>query len=140
MRPETLRRLVWMIAIAGWAALLVRLFLTANEYQGEFFKIQWDFDVFYYAAKAHSAGLNPYDPSQLRELAGVESWDPRSFVFAYLPISIFLFKPFTWLSLEHASYTYFLIKCGLLVYLFCLWQAKFLENSSDPFFAIFCLL
>jgi hypothetical protein len=140
MRAEIVRRLVWLISVAGWAAVLMLLFLTAYEYQGEYYKIQWDFDVCYYAAKAHSVGLNPYDPSQLRELAGVESEDPRSFLYSYLPLSIFLFKPFTWLSVEHANYAYFLIKCALLLYLFFLWQINFMENPSDPFFLVFCLL
>ena len=89
MRSETMRPLIWLIPIAGWVAVLVRVFLTANDYQGDFYKIQWDFDVYYYAAKAHFAGLNPYDPSQLLELAGVgdHALDRFSFLTFRFPFS-----------------------------------------------------
>jgi hypothetical protein len=128
---ETLKRFLWLISIAAWAAVLLRLLLIAD-------KCQWDFDVYYFAAKVHSSGLNPYDPYQLCEAAG--RWAPQILFFPYFPISIFFFKPFTLLSLGYAKYLFLLIKYVLLIYLLLLWQTRFLKDTGDPFFALFALL
>ena len=130
MNHRRLTLLVWLISVLAWGAVLLRILLIAD-------KCQWDFEVYYYAAKAYSAGLNPYDPYNLCELTG--RWAPQILFFPYFPVSIFLFEPFTLLSLEAAKYVFFFVKCGLLSYLFYLWQTKFLKNPSDPFFALFSL-
>jgi hypothetical protein len=136
MTDIRLRRLIFAVAIVGWIALLFRVSLIAD-------KMQWDFEVYYYAAKAHATGLNPYDPYdtyqglQLSDF--VERWAPECAHFPYLPLSMYLFKPFILLSLVQAKYVFFFMKCGLLAYLFWVWQFRFLKNPSDAFFALFCL-
>ena len=130
MKHRNIMRFIWIVALLAWASVLVRVALIADD-------CQWDFEVYYYAAKAHSAGLNPYDAHQVCQVAG--KWKPEILFFPYFPVSIFFFKPFTLLSLGQAKYLFFLMKCGLLMFLFFLWQVKFLKSPADPFFALFSL-
>ena len=48
-------------------------------------------------------------------------------------------KPLALLSLEQARLVFFIIKCASLVYLLFLWQVKFIDETPDPLFMIFCL-
>lgn len=98
---------------------------------------QWDVEVYYYSAKAFTLGLNPYDPSNLCALAG--KCEPERLYLPDYPLSIYLLKPLALLSLEQARLVFFIIKCASLVYLLFLWQVKFIDETPDPLFMIFCL-
>jgi len=119
---------VLIASILLWIALVVQVWVATDYYQ-------WDFEAYYTAVKALSAGLNPYDPSKLRSLARKDVFE-----FLYFPTSIVFLKPFTLVTLQTAKHLFLVFKCCLLIFLLVLWQNKFLENSSDPFFLLFCLL
>lgn len=129
MNPRTLRLVFLAIAPLCGVALPLYFALVSGP-------SQWDFRLYYYAAKAFSLGLNPYDPTNVGAMAG--SGEVQTF-YMYYPLSIFLLKPFALLSFEQARFVFVLLKCAALMYLFFLWQVKFMNDRLDPLFLIFCL-
>jgi hypothetical protein len=123
-------RLLFSISVLLWAIAILRIGLIADEHM-------WDFEAYYYLAKSHAVGQNCFAPGKSDKFLRRSESD--KWFYNYFPPSIYLFKPFTLLSLDHGKYAYLLIKCVVLVYLFWLWQCKFLRNPMDPFFLIFCL-
>ena len=90
---------------------------------------QWDLRTYYDSAKAFTAGLNPYDRHPL------VIWE-----YTYLPLSLWIFVPFTWLDQSVALFVWLILKITLLIGLIVLWRLKFLAEEGDGLFYIFCLL
>ena len=90
---------------------------------------QWDLRTYYDSAKAFTAGLNPYDRHPL------VIWE-----YTYLPLSLLIFVPFTWLDQSVALFVWLILKITLLIGLIVLWRLKFLAEEGDGLFYIFCLL
>ena len=103
-------------------------------------KLQWDFKVYYYAAKAYVAGLNPYDVKTLSEIAQ----DPRilhlKLKFTYPLVTLLFFRLFLFVDYNTAFYLFLGLKCILLIGLICLWRKEFLKIEADLLFYFFCLL
>ncbi len=131
MNPRTLRLVLFGVALLFWAALIMRVALSSEP-------SQWDVELYYYSAKAYSLGLNPYDPSNVRAIAG-KGEVGALYLYLYYPLSIILLKPLALLSFGQARLVFFLLKCATFAYLLFLWQIKFMNESPDPLFLIFCL-
>ena len=94
---------------------------------------QWDFEIYYQAARAHAQGQNPYDAAVIAQWAG----KPIAMHYVYSPLTLGLFRGFALLSLKHAMQLYatlkFLALCGLLF----IWQRYFLpKDVYRPLFLI----
>ncbi|MDI6827540.1 MAG: glycosyltransferase family 87 protein [Armatimonadota bacterium] len=96
--------------------------------------LQWDFKTYYYAAKAHKAGLNPYSLADLSRVAGT-SIELR---YVYPPIILYFFRIFALLPYTTAYWAWLLLKALLLLALLRLWTKVFLSKEADPIFYIFC--
>jgi len=97
---------------------------------------QWDFKTFYYAAKAHASGLNPYGVTSLSEIAK----KPVGFRFRYPPQTLLLLRFFSYFNLNTAYYLFLALKCCLLAGMFLLWTKIFLKREADIWFYPFALL
>jgi len=97
---------------------------------------QWDFKTFYYAAKAHASGLNPYGVTSLSQIAK----KPVGFRFRYPPQTLLFFRPFSFFNLNTAYYLFLALKCCLLGGMFLLWTKIFLKREADIWFYPFALL
>jgi hypothetical protein len=98
-------------------------------------KFQWDFTMYYATAKAHLAGLDPYDQAAVSSMAGRDVFE-----FFYFPTSIAIFIPFTSLPYDRAALLFLGIKTLLVILLIILWQREFLDDPGDSLFSLFCLL
>jgi len=96
----------------------------------------WDFKTAYYAAKASSAGLNPYDNQALSQIAGHAVRLP----FVYLPITLWFYRVFSLMDLSAASYLLLALKSLSLIFLLYLWRKEFLRGKVDLLFYPFCLV
>lgn len=126
------------LSIVLWVAVVL-YFLVAvativyrsgpnGDYEG-------DFLMYYCTTKAYDAGINPYDLQAVESMSGQQLTQ-----FYYLPLSLYLFRPFTWLPHNTARLIFLVVQCGLLTYVIFLWQRFFLRDATDPWFLIFCLL
>ena len=97
--------------------------------------IQWDLPGYYFAAKTHAAGDNPYDTESVSKRAGAEVYE-----YGYLPNSLFFFRAFTLFDYESAKKLYLCLKIVLLLALTYLWGSGFLNRRVDFFFFPFCIL
>jgi len=120
-RPARARVLVWAIA----SLLLWRLWhlRTAGH---------WDFMVYYWAAKAQAAGLDPYSLHNLSAVAGQKMVLP----YLYPPGFLYFFRPLTWLSLHHAIIVFVSLKAIALVVLLRLWRAFLGPKEILPLFLL----
>jgi hypothetical protein len=109
---------------------LLSLFISRRNFY------QWDFKTFYYAGKAHAAGLNPYG---LTNLAAVAK-RPVHFRFRYPPLTLWFFRFFSLFNIKTACVLFLSIKCALLAILFFLWIKFFLKKEADVWFVVFSLL
>jgi len=97
---------------------------------------QWDFKAHFYAARAHAAGLNPYDRPLVRRVAKA----PLSQWFNYTPVAIWFYRLFCLFDFNTAYYLFLAFKCILLVGLLYLWRKGFLKSERGLLFYLFCLL
>ncbi len=97
---------------------------------------QWDFWIYYNSARAHAAGLNPYEVEALSQITP----GPMRNCFAYPPLALYFFRPFTALDFITASYLFLFLKCLLSIGLIYLWKKEFLQEKVDALFYFFCLL
>jgi hypothetical protein len=95
---------------------------------------QVDFRSYYYAGKAYSAGLNPYDAEVLSQMAGATVNQ-----FVYPPLSLPLLRVFSILNFKISFYFFLFLKLIILIGLLYLWKREFLNGDADLLFYIFCL-
>ncbi len=123
---------------AGWAIIAALVLLwgygiyslaTSDSYQ-------WDFKTYYYAAEAHSRGLDWWDPAVLSQVAQIEI----KLAYVYPPASIWLFHPFTWFSYEVAYQIWLFLKLFLLAVSVFLWYRIILSEHDLPLFLLFVTL
>jgi hypothetical protein len=86
----------------------------------------WDFMVYYWAAKAQRAGLDPYNLYNLSRVAGQKV----VLRFLYPPTILFLLRPLTHVPLQTAIAIYVVLKIACLVGLVFIWRA-FLEARDS---------
>jgi hypothetical protein len=120
-RPARARMVVWAIAsLLLWRVWHLR---TAGH---------WDFMVYYWAAKAQAAGLDPYSLHNLSAVAGQQMVLP----YLYPPGFLYFFRPLTWLSLHHAIIVFVSLKAIALVLLLRLWRAHLGPKEILPLFLL----
>ena len=120
-RPERATVLVWAIA----SLLLWRLWHLRTSGH-------WDFLVYYWAAKAQAAGLDPYNLKSLGAVAGQQMVLP----YLYPPGFLYFFRPLTWLSLHNAIIVFVSLKVIGLVVLLRLWRFYLGPKETLPLFLL----
>lgn len=94
---------------------------------------QWDFRIYYAAALLHQSGISPYDPTHFRDLVG-----ETTLYYPYPPFTLYLFYPFTALSLPAATTVYLTLKIAALIGLITIWIRTF-RLSRDGWLFLFFL-
>jgi hypothetical protein len=122
------RRVVWAILALYALALLYGIASHPDRFQ-------WDFRTYYYAGRAFSLGLDPYDMGALTRVAGVEI----GFPYAYSPLVLPLFSAMGAIELAAASAVFLGFKVVALIALLALWRRWFVVGRPDPFFYLFLL-
>lgn len=123
-----LERILISIILVYCLGILIHILTHREQYQG-------DFQVYYYAAKAYTQGLNPYDTNALSQVAQKEI----GLKFVYPPATLLFFRLFLAVNYTTAFYLFLLLKCALLAVLLYMWRKIFLEEI-DVFFYLFCVL
>ena len=95
---------------------------------------QWDFRSNYYAAKAYSAGLDPYNNRIVGEMAKTSMN-----TYNYPPLVFWFYIPFTFLDYNYAYQVNLFLKCIVLIGLIYFWRKEFLGGDTDLFFYFLCL-
>ena len=88
---------------------------------------QWDFRLYYYAARDWAQGVNPYILGNLPKAV-----DDGFFAFTYPPFILPLFWPFTLVPLQTAVNIYLAIKLGLLAWMVVLWSRILRVRVTEP--------
>lgn len=118
------------------AALVVLTAAVAGAYVIAGSRHPWDFETYYYAARALRGGLNPYSLEVLSEIAR----KPLELPFLYPPIALAVFLPFTWLPIGTAASVWLGLKCLLLGALIGVWQRDFLPEINRSTVVVIALL
>lgn len=116
------RAAVWaaVVATAGWAFLA-----PALDSQG----YQWDLRSYYWAGRAVTAHVNPYDANSLAWLSG---GDHKPCVpYVYTPVVAVLASPFARLPFRVVALLWLALKAVSLVALVRLWRRWFIPDA-DP--------
>lgn len=121
---------------AAVALVLVLLGSTLVSMAREWKVYQWDFKTFYYAGRAHAAGLNPYGMASLEKMAR----SPVTHRFRYPPLTLGFFRLFSGLDYRTAYFLYLAAKLLALGLLFFLWTRVFPAVRGDAWFFVFALL
>lgn len=95
---------------------------------------QWDLRVYYYAAKVHMSGGNPYDPKALAAIA-----HQTVLPYVYPPVALWVLRPLAWMDYAVAAWVFATLKVFAAVALVRLWSRHFLEVHKGPLFWLFCL-
>lgn len=102
-------------AMLAWGVVGFGLFFVVYQ---KVVLLQWDFAVYYTAAKALAEGGAPYDPSHLLSVAKEEGGNPYGGLpFLYMPLFARLLYPLTWLSFLDAAWVWFCLKCLALEFI-----------------------
>lgn len=101
-----------------FAALLI--YLAFDSYY------QWDFKVYYYAAKLDAAGGNAYNHGALKQFSG----EKGIMAYLYPPIVLPFFRIFTAFSFQTANILWICFKAACFILLLFLWCRKFLYNEK----------
>ncbi len=127
LRHGVLKHLIAALLILYCIGIIVTL---SNEKE----RFQWDFSTYYYAGKAYSAGLNPYDAEVLSQMATTPVNQ-----FVYTPLSLPVLRLFSTLDFKPAFYFFLSLKLIILIGLLYLWKREFLKSDADLLFYVFCL-
>lgn len=128
VRQRRLAILVVVLLAITATGVLVDLSVNTDLYQQ-------DLQTYYFAGKAHAAGLDPYDITVLSELAQM----PVSHPFVYPPSTLALFQLFGVVDFSTAYYLFLAAKAIALLGLLYLWKREFLPRM-DPLFILFALV
>ena len=97
---------------------------------------QWDFNVYYAAARVMGEGGDPYDPARLAAIAAT----PGNLPNVYPPLALSAFRPFAWLPLDAARHLWFALKLAAAAGLFLIWNRHFLRLRANVPTVLFFLL
>ncbi|HUU45965.1 MAG TPA: glycosyltransferase family 87 protein [Acidobacteriota bacterium] len=116
-----------LLLVAAW--LVGTIAADTDQYQ-------WDFQMYYHAARADAAGLNPYDPGTVWRLSGGR-YQMR---FVYPPLTLPFFRLWTNLPYETAFQLWLVFKLLLLGGLITIWKRYlFPREPTAPFLLILLL-
>jgi Glycosyltransferase family 87 len=121
-----------MRRLAGLLALLLFALLCRGRYRAP--DTQWDFELYYAAARADAAGLDPYD----RNAFSLASKLPL--VFVYPPHALWIFRPLVRLDYTQAARAFLTLKIAAATALLAVLAFAFLGDGSDGRFYLFALL
>ena len=116
-----------VIGVGRWlltAAIVFVLLAPAVSFVPTSIRQPWDLKTYWFASRAASQGLNPYDTDNLTRVAGGAVGMP----FLYPPITVPLLTPLAAMPVERASQVWSSIKLLLLVALVLLWRSFFLPD------------
>jgi len=126
---KALNRFVRALLIGVLAAYSISL--VADLSRGTSLKIlQWDFAPYYFAAKAHQQGLDPYDIDNLTKAAGTYI----GYRFVYPPPTLWVFSAFTVFSYPVAVQIWLFFKLALLAALVVIWRRYFMPARVSIIF------
>lgn len=131
MGKKTWSRLAAAVLLLYAAGVLAHLAWHPDLYQ-------WDFKIYYYAAQAFAAGLNPYETANLLSLAP-ELINPR-LGFAYQPLTLYYFAPLLGLEFSAAYQAFLWGKVAALTGLFFLWRRWFLDPGHGLWLLLFMMV
>lgn len=120
-------------AAKWWPVVLALLLCVVASWK--VISAQWDFEVYYYAARALRAGLDPYSTQSLTKVAG----KPMPLPFVYPPAFLTLFAPFASLSLAAAKAVYLGAKLAALAGLLVIWGC-FCRSSRETLILLVVVL
>jgi hypothetical protein len=123
-----MRRLRPVAAILVVAVCAVYVALGARQ--------PWDFETYFFAAKALREGLDPYRLASLSAAAG----RPVGLPFLYPPAILLPFLPLSLLPVEAAGYVWLAIQCLLAIVLVRLWRAHFIPDAPADLLVLTALL
>lgn len=123
--PFRLWHIGFALVCAAWLLQKLGWFHPAGE---------WDFSVYYHAAAAWHAGLNPYDPRVLPH-----DLYAQGLKFSYPPYALALFRPFTALSLLRATQLFLAVKLLALGWLIVIWSRLLRTSIVEPLWVLFLL-
>lgn len=130
--PNRLVRALLIVVLAAYC-----IYLVADLSKGTSLKIlQWDFAPYYFAAKAHQQGLDPYDIDNLTEAAGTYI----GYHFVYPPPTLWIFSAFTGFSYPVAAQIWLFLKLALVAALVVIWRRYFMPTRMSIFFYLMLLL
>jgi hypothetical protein len=132
-RVGTARILSLAPAAKWWPVVLALLLCVVASWK--VIAAQWDFEVYYYAARALRAGLDPYSTQSLTKVAG----KPMPLPFVYPPAFLTLFAPFASLSLAAAKAVYLGAKLAALAGLLVIWGC-FCRSSRETLILLVVVL
>jgi len=112
-----------------WLGFLIELIRERHEKQ-------LDFRTYYYACKTWEQGLDPYDLSNLARVSDGEV----KFPFFYPPVTLYLFRLFSWMPYEAASTLWLITKLASLAALVAIWKRHFLSHVDSVLLSVTVLL
>jgi hypothetical protein len=95
----------------------------------------WDFRVYYWAAKAQSLGLDPYSLDDLSRVAG----EKVVLRYLYPPTILYLVRPLAWLPLPTAISVYVGLKVACIAGLVLIWRACLGRRETIVLFVLVIL-
>jgi hypothetical protein len=125
-----LTRILLSVLICGYAVYL------AIDLSKQIVHTQWDFKIYYHAAKAYYSGLDPYQTYNLNLVAESEIKLP----FAYPPASLHLFRGFNALDYPAARRVWLYLKLAVLAALLVIWRRYFVPDGGLILFIPFIIL
>ena len=109
--------------LRAWLAMLALGLILAAAVWPMYLRgrAQPDFEFMYASATAAQLGLNPYDVGDASRAVGMDIRLP----YCWTPYTLFLLRPFTWLSLRAAAAIFLTLQLCGVVGLLCLWERIF---------------
>jgi hypothetical protein len=95
---------------------------------------QWDFRVYYHAAQAWRAGLDPYDSGSLPATLSAPGLR-----FSYPPYALGVFAPITLVPLKQALMVYLALKLLVLGWLVRIWSRLLRTSITEPAWILFLI-
>ena len=112
-------------------AYFITLILHVSAHSDQYL---WDFRTHREAGKILASGANPYDADILFPKARTR------FLYTYPPATLFFYRLFAIPDYETAYHIFLIGKFLLFIGLVYFWQKKFLKQTTDNLFYVFCLL
>jgi hypothetical protein len=125
MPPAKLWRLGFVLLCVGWWLQKVDWSNPDN---------QWDFRVYYHAAQAWRAGLDPYDSGTLPATLSAPGLR-----FSYPPYALGVFAPITLVPLKQAVMVYLALKLLVLGWLVRIWSRLLRTSITEPAWILFLI-
>ncbi len=122
-RADTMRRVGLVVLAILWFGMIAYIFVHPG-------RAQWDFQPYYWAGRAWSQSLDPYDLTKLEEVSG----DEMKLPFLYPPATLPAFALLSRLPYAVAAGVWMAVKLAALAWMVKLWRCFFLPEMPDVLF------